>query len=159
METTLHNRGTVLTILYGGGIMSLGLYFNLTVIGEVGLLLSTTISGGVGISSWGSLPPSEKRAFRINGLRFRFIIITALVLLAAGFFCNKAAEMRDKELSCSEKKKGVVTGKVIFSDAADRGAYKRLVRGNSSRNSQRVCPGPDLRLYGQRFLLKRRNPF
>ena len=113
VETTLHNRGTVLTILYGGGIMSLGLYFNLTVIGEVGLLLSTTISGGVGIVL-GLITSIGEEGIPDKRFALPLIIITALVLLAAGFFCNKAAEMRDKELSCSEKKKGVVTGKVIF---------------------------------------------
>lgn len=113
VETTLHNRGTVLTILYGGGIMSLGLYFNLTVIGEVGLLLSTTISGGVGIVL-GLITSIGEEGIPDKRFALPLIIITALVLLAAGFFCNKAAEMRDKELSCSEKKKGGVTGKVIF---------------------------------------------
>ena len=38
LETTVENRSTVLRILYGGGLMSLGLYFSLTIIGEVGLL-------------------------------------------------------------------------------------------------------------------------
>lgn len=113
IETTLRNKGTVLTLLYGGGLMSLGLYFNLTVIGEVGLLLSTTISGGVGIVL-GLITSMGEEGIPNKPFALPLILLTALLLLAAGFFCSKAAEMRDEELNQSGKKKSVITGRVIF---------------------------------------------
>ena len=48
IETTVQNMDVVLKILFGGAMMSIGLYFSLVVIADVGLLLSATISGGVG---------------------------------------------------------------------------------------------------------------
>lgn len=113
VETTIQNKETVITILYGGGIMSLGLFFTLTVIGEVGLLLSTTISGGVGIVL-GLATSIAEEGLPKGPFALPLIIITAIVLLLAGLVCNLAAQRRDRELNRGGQKKGTVTFRLLF---------------------------------------------
>ncbi|NLL91842.1 MAG: hypothetical protein GX222_05405 [Ruminococcaceae bacterium] len=110
----------ILEILLGGGLMSLGLYFSLHVMGEIGLLLSTAISGAI-IMILGLLTSIMKEGLPDKDGALTLIILSTVVFLAASFLCNYAAQLRDRDRAKADgidpstlKKGGPLTLKVIF---------------------------------------------
>lgn len=96
LEISMENADTVLTILTGGGLMSLGLYTSLVVIGKVGLLLSTTISGGIGIVL-GVFTSIAEEGLPEDRLALTLIIASMVVFIAAGFVGALASNSRDRD--------------------------------------------------------------
>lgn len=83
IETTVQNMDVVLKILFGGAMMSIGLYFSLVVIADVGLLLSATISGGVGtILGLGTTIAQE--GLSDNKYAIPLIVTVSAVMIVAG---------------------------------------------------------------------------
>ena len=92
--------------------MSLGVYFSLRVIGAVGLILSTTVGGGVGtVLGIGSSVFIEGLPDRPNAVLF--LTLTTLLFIVAGFLSSYASYDRDKDRG-TPKKHRAVTGKVII---------------------------------------------
>lgn len=96
LEISLENADTVLTILVGGGLMSMGLYCSLVVVGKVGLLLSTTISGGIGIVL-GVFTSIAEEGLPDDGVAQALIILTTVIFITAGFVCAMASSSRDRD--------------------------------------------------------------
>lgn len=92
LAVTAENLGLVATILLGGAMMSIGIYLNLVVMDNIGLMLSTTITGavgsllGIGTSIWQEGLPDKQFALVL-------IIITAIVFLLASYICSYASQM------------------------------------------------------------------
>ena len=95
-EISLENADTVLTILIGGGLMSLGLYCSLVVVGKVGLLLSTTISCGIGIVL-GVFTSIAEEGLPRERTALVLIIASTVIFIAAGFVCAAASGSRDRD--------------------------------------------------------------
>ena len=112
LETSLENINTVLTILVGGGLMSMGLYSSLVVIGKVGLLLSTTISGGIGILL-GVFTSLAEEGLPKDEVALTLIIVSMVILIAAGFVCALASASRDKDHKIKTKSR-TISVKVIL---------------------------------------------
>ena len=106
LETSLENIDTVLTILVGGGLMSMGLYSSLVVIGKVGLLLSTTISGGIGILM-GVFTSLAEEGLPKDEVALTLIIVSMVILIAAGFVCALASASRDKDHKIKTKSRTI----------------------------------------------------
>ncbi len=106
LETSLENIDTVLTILVGGGLMSMGLYSSLVVIGKVGLLLSTTISGGIGILL-GVFTSLAEEGLPKDEVALTLIIVSMVILIAAGFVCALASASRDKDHKIKTKSRTI----------------------------------------------------
>lgn len=106
LETSLENIDTVLTILVGGGLMSMGLYSSLVVIGKVGLLLSTTISGGIGILL-GVFTSLAEEGIPKDEVALTLIIVSMVILIAAGFVCALASASRDKDHKIKTKSRTI----------------------------------------------------
>ncbi len=107
-----------LEILFGGFIMSLGLYVSLTLMSNVGLLLTTAITGAAG-SVIGVLTSVMKEGLPNIPNAVALIVIATIIYIIAGQLCNVAAKMRDEDVAEAEgkkdyKAKGKVTAKVIF---------------------------------------------
>ena len=96
LEISLENTDTVLTILAGGGLMSLGLYSSLVVVGKVGLLLSTTISGGIGIVL-GVVTSVAEEGLPEDPVALALIAAATVIFIAAGFVCALASSSRDRD--------------------------------------------------------------
>ena len=96
LEISLENADTVLTILVGGGFMSMGLYCSLVVVGKVGLLLSTTISGGIGIVL-GVFTSIAEEGLPDDRVAQALIILTTVIFITAGFVCAMASSSRDRD--------------------------------------------------------------
>jgi hypothetical protein len=115
------NMEVVPIILFGGGIMSLGLVLNLNVMNKVGLLLSTSVSGAIG-SILGILTSIFEEGLPKGGTRaLIYIAACTVVFILAGFICNYAAVLRDKDKiekhgmdPSVTKTKGPVTVKIVF---------------------------------------------
>ncbi len=91
-SVSAQNLDLVATILLGGAMMSLGIYLNLVVMDNIGLMLSTTITGavgsllGIGTSIWKEGLPDKSFALAL-------IVITALIFLLASYICSFASQM------------------------------------------------------------------
>lgn len=106
------NLGSSLKILLGGGLMSLGLYFNLTIIGSVGLILATTVGGGV--STILGIVTSVLTEGMPEGPRAGlFLSLTTFIFIAAGFLSSYASHSRDRDRGVA-KNQGAVTGKTLL---------------------------------------------
>ena len=106
------NLGSTLKILLGGALMSLGLYFNLTIIGSVGLILATTVGGG--ISTLLGIVTSVATEGLPEGPRVvLFLIVTTLILLLGSFLSSYASHSRDRDRGI-QKSQGAVTGKLLL---------------------------------------------
>lgn len=109
---SLRNLSIIVKILIAGGMMSLGLYCSLRVIGSVGLILSTTVSGGVSILL--GLVTSIITEGMPEGENVELLLIlTACVFIVAGFLSSYSSLLRDKDRG-KEKKRGSVTGKIVL---------------------------------------------
>jgi len=118
IETTLANTRPILEIIMGGALMSIGLFISLTVMKQIGLLLSTAISGAVG-SMLGIGTSILKEGMPDFPMAVPLIITSTIVFLAAGFLCNYAAQMcsvdkaREKGITLVHSK-GPVSLRIIF---------------------------------------------
>lgn len=109
---TAQHSGVILNILLGGGMMSLGMYISLRIIGDVGLLLSTTVSGGVGTLLGIATSIMNEGMPKGRNVGLLLALITA-VFIAAGFLSSYCSHLKSKDKG-TDKKQGVVTGKIIL---------------------------------------------
>ncbi len=110
---SMENIDTVIDILIGGGLMSLGLYCSLVVIGKVGLLLSTTISGGIGIIL-GVFTSIAEEGLPKDETALVLIIATTVILILAGFVCAFASRSRDKDHNVQNDSRTISIGVIIL---------------------------------------------
>ena len=110
---SMENIDTVIDILIGGGLMSLGLYCSLVVIGKVGLLLSTTISGGIGIIL-GVFTSIAEEGLPKDETALVLIIVTTVILILAGFVCAFASRSRDKDHNVQNDSRTISIGVIIL---------------------------------------------
>ena len=113
LEISLENADTVLTILVGGGLMSMGLYTSLVVVGKVGLLLSTTISGGIGIVL-GVFTSIAEEGLPEDDVALMLIVVSTVIFIAAGFVCAAASSSRDKDHKVKEKAGTMSAGVILL---------------------------------------------
>lgn len=90
-------------IMLGGAMMSVGLFFSLTVMAELGLMLATTLSGTI-TSIMGILTNISKEGLPDNPLALPLIIATTVVFLLASYICSKASSM------CAEDRNSAAGG-------------------------------------------------
>lgn len=105
-------------ILLGGAAMSVGLFVSLAVMKEIGLLLSTAVSGALG-SILGIGTSILKEGLPKSPLGIPLIVLSTVVFLLAGFLCNYSAQMRNTDQAKSAgqtvvDKKGLISPKIIF---------------------------------------------
>lgn len=79
-------------ILLGGGMMSCGLMFGLTVMNQMGLLLATTLSGTI-TSILGIVTSVYKEGLPDSPRAIPLIIVTTLMFLLASFICALSSKM------------------------------------------------------------------
>ncbi|MGI5888528.1 MAG: hypothetical protein ACOX6J_04025 [Oscillospiraceae bacterium] len=108
---------TSLTILAGGAMMAMGLYFSLKAMNRAGMLLSTALSGtlqtilGLITSIYEEGMPQSEHALLL-------LISCAVIMILAGFVCNYASVLRDRDyaekqgLKAPEKK--TVTFRIVM---------------------------------------------
>lgn len=104
--------GVIPRILVAGGIMSLGLYLSLFVMGRIGLVLSTTVGGGVG-TLLGIATSLFIEGMPQGANAGVFLVTTTLILIAAGVLSSYASQRRDKEQGV-DNHSGVVTARMVF---------------------------------------------
>ena len=92
VETTLANQKPILEIIMGGALMSIGLFLSLIVMKQIGLLLSTAISGALG-SMLGIGTSILKEGIPNFPMAIPLIISSTIVFILAGYLCNYAAQM------------------------------------------------------------------
>lgn len=111
VRTTRENYPIIIKLLVSGGMMSLGVFCNLVIIGTVGLVLSTTISGGVGILL--GLATSILEEGLPEGKKIIILLtLTTLIFIMAGFLGAFASKSRDEDLNQIQEKKKI-TWKLI----------------------------------------------
>jgi hypothetical protein len=121
IAATRENMDVVPVILFGGAIMSLGLVVSLNVMNKVGLLLSTSVSGAIG-SILGILTSIFEEGLPKGGTgALIHIAACTVVFILAGFICNYAAVLRDRDKiekygmdRNGVKTKGPITVKIVF---------------------------------------------
>jgi hypothetical protein len=96
VNTAFNNRSVIPVILTGGGMMSLGLVLNLHIMNSVGLLLSTAVSGAIG-SILGIITSIIQEGMPRESYALINIIVCTIVFILAGFICNYAAVLRDRD--------------------------------------------------------------
>lgn len=114
--TAIRNSSDVaMEIMLGGAMMSLGLYLSLTIMNNLGLMLTTTLSGAV-TTILGLLTSVVKEGLPGNPLALPLLIGTAVIFLVASYICSKASQMcaADREGGASVKTKSKVTPWMIF---------------------------------------------
>lgn len=105
-HTTQENWPVILEIIFAGALMSLGMMFNLYVIGATGLLLATAVSSAVAnvlglvTSLFTEGVPDQPGAVLL------FALVT-LLFIAGGFVCNSAAQNHDKDVHKTTDKKSM----------------------------------------------------
>jgi len=113
------NFTTIIQILFGGAMMSLGMLVTLKIMGDIGLLLSTTMNGAVA-ALLGILTAIWQEGLPEQPMAMPLIFGTTIMFVFAGFLCNSAAKMRDADRSqqsiAGEKagQNGTVTLKTIL---------------------------------------------
>lgn len=118
IATSAANASAIPTILLGGGMMSLGMLISLIVMGEVGLLLYTAVSGALG-SLLGIVTSVAEEGLPNGPNSLILLILCTVIFILASFVSNYAAVMRDRDRSAAEgqksgKKKSSVTFKTLF---------------------------------------------
>lgn len=106
------NLGSSLKILLGGGMMSLGLFFNLTIMRSIGLILATTVGGGVS-TILGILTSIATEGMPEGPGAGLLIFSTTLIFIIAGFLSSYASHSRDRDRGLS-KNQGAVTGRTLL---------------------------------------------
>ena len=100
------HRAVTGKILFAGGMMSLGLFCSLVIIKSVGLILSTTISGGVGTLL--GLATSLMEEGMPEGEHVAILLaLTTIVFITAGFLSAYASKCRDADRGRKEKTQAV----------------------------------------------------
>lgn len=117
LETTMVNLRPILEIILGGALMSVGLFLSLFVMKQIGLLLSTAISGALG-SLLGIGTSILKEGMPDFPMAAPLILISTVVFILAGYLCNYAAQMCNVDRAKTEgvpvtKKKGPVSLRII----------------------------------------------
>ncbi len=79
-------------IMLGGGMMSVGMILNLTVMSQLGLMLATTLSGAI-TSILGIITSISEEGMPDGPWALPIIIATAVTFLLAGYICSKASQM------------------------------------------------------------------
>jgi hypothetical protein len=120
IAVTMANAKLISTIIMGGAMMSLGIYLNLVVMDNIGLMLATTITGAVG-SLLGIFTSISKEGLPDKPYALTIIIITAIVFLLASYICSYASQMCENDRMVAKgldpkqnKKKNPVTLTIIF---------------------------------------------
>ena len=91
---------TIPKILFGGALMSMGLLCTVTANHRVGLVLSTTISGGVGVIL-GLVTSMVEEGIPERGLGL--MILIALVYIAAAVMSSYASSLRNRDHGLDER--------------------------------------------------------
>lgn len=113
------NRDVLGEILLGGAMMSVGLLISLTIMNDLGLMLSTTLTGVV-TSILGILTSISKEGLPEDPLALPLIVATATIFLLASYICTRASAMCAADqaeaagMSFTKKPKSKVTAKVIL---------------------------------------------
>jgi hypothetical protein len=118
LNTTVRYGDIIPKILLGGAMMSMGLVVSLHIMNSVGLLLSTAISGAVG-SVLGIVTSVIQEGLPKSANAIGLLAACTVVFILAGFICNYAAVLRDRDraiLSAApmRKTRGPVTLKIIL---------------------------------------------
>lgn len=92
-------------IFLGGFMMSLGMYISLTLMRDVGLLLTTAITGAAG-SVIGVVTSVIKEGLPNLPNAVALIIVATAVFILAGQLCNHAAKLRDEDIAESQGYEG-----------------------------------------------------
>lgn len=116
IHATSATPSVVAEILLGGAMMSMGLYISLQVMGKVGLLLFTAISGAVG-SILGIFTSLVKEGFPDSPYALLLVLGCTVIFIAAAFTCNYAAVLRDRDRAGGAAQtggKGPITAKIVL---------------------------------------------
>ncbi len=115
ISATTANPAVVAEILLGGAMMSMGLFISLQVMGKVGLLLFTAISGAVG-NILGILTSLMKEGLSDSPYALPLVLGCTAIFIAAAFTCNYAAALRDQDRrsSAAQAGKGPITAKIVL---------------------------------------------
>jgi len=96
------NIGRAIIVSLCGAGMAIGMYLQMAVIDRVGLILSNSVSATLGVIlgvcitvGFGGLP---------EHITIGKIILSALILISATFFCQISGRMRDKDLERQTKR-------------------------------------------------------
>lgn len=93
--------GTVVLVAVCGAAMAIGLHIQIKIMGQIGMILSTAISGAFGsifgviitVIVGGGLPPN---------VSLGLVILSTTILIGASYICQYAAVLRDKDNNISE---------------------------------------------------------
>lgn len=116
ISATKENPAVVAEILLGGAMMSMGLFISLQVMGKVGLLLFTAISGAVG-NILGILTSLIKEGLSDSPYALPLVLGCTVIFIAAAFTCNYAAILRDADRggpAAQADGKGLITVKIVL---------------------------------------------
>lgn len=108
----------LLKIMGGGLMMAVGMFFSLTVLSKVGLLLGTAISGIIS-SILGIVVSIAEEGMPASDNALLLLISCIVVFIVAGLVCNYASTMRDHDKAeaegrAKEKQKSPLTFKIIM---------------------------------------------
>lgn len=105
-------------IMLGGGMMSIGMVISLTIMNNLGLMLTTTLSGTV-TSIMGLMTSISKEGLPDTPQALPLIVTTTIIFIVASYVCSKASQMcaLDQAVITGQRKensKNKVGWKVIF---------------------------------------------
>ncbi len=105
------DRSIIFRILFGGGLMSLGLLFSLLVMNQAGLLLATTISGTL-TNTIGLFTTLFVEGLPDSTAKLAVLLLCAALFIVAALVCNKASQSRDRDYGNTEE--ATITWKLIL---------------------------------------------
>ena len=131
-------------IMLGGAMMSIGMVISLTIMNNLGLMLTTTLSGTV-TSIMGLMTSISKEGLPDNPRALPLIVITTVIFIVASYVCSKASQMcaADQTVAMGQKKEkpnSKVSWKVILWLLIDCLLMNGWVSGTATGTAAKLPP-------------------